>query len=193
MEHIYIKKIIFQRLLLFALSLFILYPLLHELGHALAAWIFGGKVVRITIYPAFYTECYIRPDQLGCYIVTAVSGILFPLLCSLAIPPERERGFIVSLSLRIMSLAYAAGEMVGVTRCILGRGAGTSDLCVLIRETAIDPYASLVLAGLLFILSLLLLVSLEPLERIVKMVAPDRSSSVRGRSFSSERVTKTAQ
>ena len=48
-------------------TVFVLYPVIHELGHALAAFLFGGEVVRITVFPAFYTECFIRPDQFGCY------------------------------------------------------------------------------------------------------------------------------
>ena len=151
-------------------TIFLLYPLLHELGHALAAWIFGGTVVRITIYPAFYTECYIRPEQLGCYIMTAISGILFPLLCSLAVRSHSKQGFLVVFCLRIMSVGYSAGELVCVSKCILGSTAETSDLSVLIYKTQVDPYVSLVLAGFLLILALLLLVSIDPVRFFAKIV-----------------------
>lgn len=145
-------------------SVFLLYPLLHELGHALAAGLFGGRVVRITVYPAFYTECAIRSDQMGCYIATAMAGVLFPLLLSAAVSLRGERGFLLTLCLRVMSLGYAAGEVFGVSRCILGSMKETSDLSVLIYKTGADPYATLVLAGFLLILSVLLLVIIEPVS-----------------------------
>lgn len=153
------------------LTLFIIYPLFHELGHALAAWMFGGKVMRITIYPAFYTECFIRPDQIGCYIITAIAGILFPLICSFALRMCNEKGFLVAFCLRVMSVGYAIGELVCVSKCILGRTTETSDLSILIYETKLDPYVSLVLAGFLLILSLILLVSMEPMHHFEQIIA----------------------
>lgn len=157
------------------ITVFIIYPLLHELGHALAAWIFGGKVVRITIFPAFYTECYIRPDQFVCYIMTAMAGILLPLICSAAINTCSERGFLVALCLQVMSVGYSAGELVCVSKCVLGSVTETSDLSVLTYETGIDPYVSLVLAGLLLILSLILLVATEPMNGFVRSIHRFRS------------------
>lgn len=145
-------------------SVFLLYPLLHELGHALAAWLFGGEVVRITIYPAFYTECAIHSDQMGCYIATAMAGVLFPLLLSAVMSLRGERSFLLTLCLRVMSVGYAAGEVFGVSRCILGSMRETSDLSVLLYKTGADPYAALVLAGFLLILSVLLLVIIEPVQ-----------------------------
>ena len=144
-------------------TVFVLYPVIHELGHALAAFLFGGEVVRITVFPAFYTECFIRPDQFGCYVMTSVSGILFPLICSVIIDIRSVRGFLVALCLRVMSVAYSVSEIVCVSKLIMGSSIEKTDLCVLTYETGVDPYASLVLAGLLMILSLLALVSMEPI------------------------------
>ena len=158
-------------------SLFLLYPLLHELGHALAAGLFGGKVVRITVFPAFYTECFIRPEQIGCYLVTAMAGILFPLLCSLAVNIHRERGFLIAFCLRVMSVGHSVGEIFCVCRCILGSTRETSDLSILIYETNVDPYVSLVLAGFLFVLSLILLAWLGPLELFGQLFAIGKQRS----------------
>jgi hypothetical protein len=150
-------------------TVFFLYPFLHELGHAIFAWLFGGKVVQITIYPSCYTECFIRPGQTLCYIMAAMAGILFPLLCSLMVSTRRVEGFLVALSIRIMSLAYSVGELVSVSRCIMGSATETSDLGVLVYTLSIDPYIPLILAGFLMILSLLLLVAMDPTPLVVHL------------------------
>lgn len=150
---------------------FMAYPFLHELGHAIFAWLFGGKVVQITIFPSCYTECLIRPGQTLCYIMTAMAGILFPLLCSLMVNTKRVDGFLVVLSIRIMSLAYSVGELVSVSRCIMGSATETSDLGVLVYTLSIDPYIPLVLAGFLMILSLLLLVSMDPSPLVAQLLS----------------------
>jgi hypothetical protein len=148
---------------------FVAYPFLHELGHAIFAWLFGGKVVQITVFPSCYTECFIRPGQTLCYIMTAMAGILFPLLCSLAVNTRRVDGFLVVLSIRIMSLAYSVGELVSVSRCIMGSTIETSDLGVLVYTLSIDPYILLVLAGFLMILSLLLFVAMDPARLVMQL------------------------
>ena len=171
----------YAALLIFLLSsFFLLYPFLHELGHALAAWLFGGRVVRITIYPSFCTECDLRPEQLVCYIVTAMAGILFPLFCSLLLDSRRVRGFLVVFSLRIMSLCYSLNELVCVSRCVLGSTREVSDLSVLVYETGLSAYVSLVLAGFLLILSLIFLVILEPMKDFTRFFGSRGSFSVFG-------------
>jgi uncharacterized membrane protein len=129
---------------------------------------FGGKVISIAIYPAFYTDCLIRPDQLICYVFTAISGILFPLFCSVMFSPYRDRNVCMMLSLRVMSLVYSVVELIGVSRCLMGRAVQSSDLAVLISETTIDPYIPLVLAGFLMILSLLLLAAADPVRLVMQ-------------------------
>lgn len=167
-----IEKIEFRRVIaavcLVAADVFWLYPFLHEIGHAVTGGVLGGKVVSITIYPSFCTQCDIRPDQLACYILTAISGILFPLEFSCALPLRNSWSFLTVLSLRVMALSSAVGEMIGVTRCILGSVRENSDLSVLIYDTHLEPYAVLVLAGVLFILAVLMLAAMEPIERMVE-------------------------
>lgn len=169
---VFIEKTEFRRVIaavcLVMADVFLLYPFLHEIGHALTGGLLGGEVVSITVYPSFCTQCDIRPDQLACYILTAISGILFPLACSCALPSRRSWSFLTALSLRVMALSSAVGEMIGVTRCILGSVRERSDLSVLIYETKLDPYAVLVLAGVLFILTALMLAAMEQIERMAE-------------------------
>ncbi len=174
------------------LTILLLYPLLHEFGHAVAAWMFGGKVVRITIFPTFYTECFIRPEQLGCYIMTAMAGILLPLICSVTINTRSVRGFLIALCLQVMSVGYSTGELVCVSKCVLGSVTETSDLSVLIYETDINPYVPLVLAGLLLILSLVLLAATEPVSGFVPIIQGFRcqpNSSSTSTEYARKKVT----
>lgn len=161
---------------------FLLYPFLHELGHALVGWLLGGEVIRITIYPSFYTECLIRPDQLGCYIMTAMAGILFPLLISALIGSGHIGTFLTAFCLRVMSAGYALDELVSVSQWIMGSRTEISDLSVLIRETQVDPYAVLILAGFLLILSLIALAAMAPITRVMELVNAERECCDRERS-----------
>ena len=145
------------------------YPLLHEFGHALAVWLFGGRVVSITVYPLFYTDCLIDRENVFCYIMTAISGILFPLFCSLLLKVHSAKDRMLVLYLRAASLGYSICELFIVIKSIAKGTTETSDLCVLMNATALDPYVSLVLAGFLFILTLLLLVASEPWNQVQKV------------------------
>ncbi|MCD7846052.1 MAG: hypothetical protein LUG57_09450, partial [Oscillospiraceae bacterium] len=82
---------------------------------------------------------------------------LFPLLLSLLPRPKGPVPLAVRFSLRLMVCVSAVSELVGVTRTILGSTTETADMSVVIMRTAADPYAILILTGLLFILALVFL------------------------------------
>lgn len=167
-----IKRSIYHILLTLALTLFILYPLFHEFGHALSVWLLGGEVIRITIYPGICTECLIPPENLLSIVMTGFAGILFPMLLSLLIPCRWLIPSVVTLALRMMVILDAAGELFATVRTILGHPIATSDLSVVILETGIDPYFILIFSGTLLILSLLFLLLTDPAPILEALFGP---------------------
>ena len=163
------RKLLKSVAILFA-SILILYPILHELGHALATWLFGGEVVRITIYPAVYTECYIPPNRVGCYLITALAGILFPLIISAILLARRRDSLPVVLGMRVMSVGYALEELFTAVKIVRGSNTESSDLSRLTYVVSWDPRISLMLAVLLLMLSVGLLVSMEPIKNMVRYI-----------------------
>ena len=128
---------------------------------------FGSKVVRITIYPAIYTECIIHPKQTECYLITALAGILFPLIISVCIYAYNKRLFLVALCLRVMSAGYAVEELFSAVRCCAGSMTEISDLSGLYYVLSWDPIISLMLSILILILVIVLLISIKPFKNIM--------------------------
>ena len=61
------------------LSCFVVYPFLHELGHALALALLNCRIVRFSLFPLPFVECDGSLTQLQTALV-ALSGNVFPLL-----------------------------------------------------------------------------------------------------------------
>lgn len=58
----------------------LLYPILHESGHSLAAVLVGGKVYEFVLFPLPYMSCDItRIGTIGMTLI-GIGGIFFPLL-----------------------------------------------------------------------------------------------------------------
>lgn len=161
---------IFRSLFALFLSLFILYPLLHEFGHALSVWLWGGEVVRITIYPAICTECIIPSENLLSIVMTGFSGILFPMFLSMLIPSRWLISSVISLALRLMVLIDTVSELLATAHTILGSPSETSDLSVAILKSNFDPHFILVMVSVLAILGLISVLLTQPVQIAEKML-----------------------
>lgn len=101
----------------------ILYPSLHEAGHGAAALLLGGRVEELSLFPEAFVRCFLpgfRPWQTA---AVALSGMLFPLLCSLLIP---RRGLYLSyLRLVLQGVCLWSFLLSGLT--LLAGGSPTDD------------------------------------------------------------------
>ena len=60
----------------------IIYPLLHELGHSLAAIALGGEIVQLSWLPIPSVLCKMNSPNTSQYVIVGLSGMIFPaLLC----------------------------------------------------------------------------------------------------------------
>ena len=75
---LYIKLVWMYVIAMFT-AIFI-YPLLHELGHYLAALLVGADVVEMSIFPMPYVSMFVDPyDSLG-QAVIGMCGMIFPMI-----------------------------------------------------------------------------------------------------------------
>lgn len=67
----------------------VLYPFMHESGHTLATLLFGGAVVEFTLFPLPSVLSDISQISNIGLVLIGLSGIMFPLIISVAIHPQK--------------------------------------------------------------------------------------------------------
>ncbi len=85
-------KDLFRTFLLIAVGLMaaiIVYPFLHEMGHAVTALIVGTKVSDIQFLPVPSTVCQINTSNQLQIIAIGFGGIILPFLVTALKPPKR--------------------------------------------------------------------------------------------------------
>ena len=81
----------------------ILYPLLHEAGHALVATIVAEDV-NISIFPLPRVICHISNTQVAGISAIGISGMFFPLMVSLLIKCKGFWLWLISFYLKAISI-----------------------------------------------------------------------------------------
>lgn len=86
----------------------IVYPLLHEGGHSLAAVIVGAKVEEFNLYPLPNILCSVQSVGTMGLVVIGISGLLLPFLLTVVIQPKRFWGWYICFTTRgICLLSFA--------------------------------------------------------------------------------------
>ncbi len=67
----------------------IVYPVLHEGGHSLAAVIVGAKIEEFNLYPLPNVLCSVQSVGTMELVVIGISGMLFPFLLTAIIQPKK--------------------------------------------------------------------------------------------------------
>lgn len=71
------------RLFVFGLFIIIIiYPFLHELGHIIMSYLFGGNVVAVNIFPQPSVLCDLTNVEDDRKVLVGAAGVVFPLLIS---------------------------------------------------------------------------------------------------------------
>lgn len=60
----------------------IVYPIIHEIGHAFFAYLVGADVISVRILPTPFTICNIKEIHTVGQIIIGFGGILFPVFLS---------------------------------------------------------------------------------------------------------------
>ena len=172
-----LTKLVLLMLISFV-TLFIIYPLLHELGHALATMLLGGRISGFSLSPLPHVESALPYNSPP--IKTAVislSGMLFPvLLCLPFLKLQRFGGYVVVLILLISAIAcvvelciaiqYAAGDIVE-----------NDDIVVFLEATAPAMRLSYLFTGGLALICFILMAISNPLTKLEQIARPIKSSS----------------
>lgn len=115
-------------LLVGLLSAILIYPILHEGGHALATVLFGGKVCEFHLLPLPFIICESSEVSLSGMILIGLSGILFPLLFSWVIYLKNFWVWLIGLYLNFICFLSFAISLYGCIRFINGSSIATEDI-----------------------------------------------------------------
>ena len=149
-----------------AFTLFFLYPLVHECGHALATVLLGGKIGSISFLPIPHVESGIPHDNMTIVAIVSLAGMVFPLLTSL--PFIRTRGyigFVVLVMLLISSIAYVVEFSIAL-QYNAGIVVDGDDIVLFLQASGLHPTWAFLYTGILCIWSLIAIVYMNPIELI---------------------------
>ena len=88
------------------LTLFFIYPMLHELGHAIATWLLGGSVIQFSLSPQPHIDSFLPENTAGIAAVS-LAGLLFPLLVCL--PLLHKKGYVGYCVFLVFLISMIAG------------------------------------------------------------------------------------
>lgn len=165
----FILKRLFRFVLLIPISaftLFFLYPLVHECGHALATLILGGKISAVSLFPVPHVESGIPHDNMTIVALVSLAGMIFPLLTSL--PFIRARGyigFVVLLMLLICSIAYIVELSIAI-QYSAGIVVAGDDIVLFLQASGLRPIWAYAYTGILCIWAVIAIVYMNPLALI---------------------------
>lgn len=103
-------KVILMSLIGFFVAV-VLYPFLHESGHAIATVILGGECVKFILFPLPYMECNAAGIDNAALVVIGISGMILPFLFSAVMWSKNFYVWYTGLILRgisILSLIISA-------------------------------------------------------------------------------------
>lgn len=122
-------------LLLFSglLTAIVIYPFLHETGHAAAALLFGGNVTDFRLFPQASILCDITKLEKGGLAAIGFCGMLFPLVLSFILHPHRFTTWYILLLIKGISFLAFAISFVSILGLGCGIGTATDDIVILLK------------------------------------------------------------
>ena len=164
----------FLLLILFsAVTLFLLYPVLHEAGHAITTWLLGGRVSGFSLTPLPHIESGLPYDAPGKIATVSIAGLIFPLLiCVLVRHWRGYRGYCVLLTLIITAIAGAV-ELCVAIQYQMGDIVSGDDIVLFLSSSGANPIYAYLITGIVSISSIMIAVSMKPLN-IIEEIAGKR-------------------
>ena len=125
----------------------IIYPMMHEAGHFIAAVLVGADVVEISVLPIPYVSVFVNEKNLLGKVLIGMCGMIFPMLC-IAFRPKRLFGTVIVSTIMLINaiawmlscLALIANQMgfcwenediITVSQCIGGVETGVFFFCLI--------------------------------------------------------------
>lgn len=157
-----------------AATLFFLYPILHELGHAIVTWILGGQVSAFSFTPLPHIDSGLPYDAPEKIAAVSLAGIIFPLiLCLPFMRLRRYAGFTIMLILLITAISSTI-ELCIAIQYQLGDTISGDDIVLFLSTSHISPSWAYVYCSLICIASLLAVVYMQPIQLIEDLATQER-------------------
>ena len=147
------------------LTAIFLYPFLHELGHTVAALIFGRQVCDFRLFPIPSVMCEMDVTNEIALVSVGFAGMLFPYLLSIASPGKHFWIWYLWLVISGICLLSFGISIAGVFLYKIGRPMSNEDISQIMKFS--DEYY-LVYLAILIILSILRIIQIictKPIKR----------------------------
>lgn len=128
----------------------LIYPLLHEIGHALAAVVFGANILDWTLWPAPSTLCDMRGLSMVKQVLIGSGGLLLPIVFSMSIDTRRFWVWYINLVLLGIEILAIIISLIAILRFDLGIPVINEDVTTMLDIA--PTYKPVYLAGLTILL-----------------------------------------
>lgn len=164
-----------------AVTVYFLYPLFHELGHAAATLLLGDRIAAFSLFPTPHVESAIINHHPGHVAVISLSGMLMPVL--LTIPFRRARGYggYTVLLLRMISVIACAVEFCIALQYRAGDVMFGDDIVLFLSTPGVSPWWAYGYTLSLAVLSFIAMLRMDPLTLIEDLAGPGKRRPRRSR------------
>lgn len=111
----------------------LIYPLLHEIGHSVAAILVGGSVCEIKLLPLPYMTCDVSGIGSTGMTVIGISGMLFPLLLTWLIYMKNFWIWLIGLYMNFICFLSFSISLYGCITYIIGKPLVNEDITKIIE------------------------------------------------------------
>ncbi len=148
----------------------ILYPLIHELGHALTAILVGADVVEINLFPVPNILCNLK--GVGSFEVTLIGfgGSMLPFLLTIYWEPKNFEVWYSCFMIRGISFLSFVISFVSVILFVVGNPVVNEDITQVLMITPYMAPLYGILCVLLASIQALVIIRSKPLQRCEKFI-----------------------
>ncbi len=146
----------------------VLYPFLHETGHAAATVLSGANLCDFRLFPQPYVVCNLSSLCFRGQCMIGISGMLLPFILSCLVRSRRFWLWIVCFFIKSISIIAFGISYIAVLCFQSGFIWGNEDIVKVVQLSRIDSSVWLFLMLVFFCISFLSLYSDKPIEKIRK-------------------------
>lgn len=147
-------KLVWMYLTAMFTAIFI-YPVLHELGHFLAAIVVGADIVNLSVFPSPYLSLLLDNPEPAKQVTIGMFGMMFPVMLGM-IKPNKLTSSTVVYTVRLVNIFAWLLSCIAIVMNHLGSCWENEDIITVIRsvgggETAIFIFCVGVFGFCLFV------------------------------------------
>lgn len=146
----------------------LVYPVLHESGHFLFAFLSGANIIEISLLPLPSVLCQMNMSDPMSVVFTGLGGIIIPFVATIVVPSQKFVTWYLWTVLKGICLISVMISIVGIYLFKVGKPIVNEDITK-IMITA-PQYSAVYCAILLFMLVIICIqiVKSEPIKRCMK-------------------------